>query len=95
MSKETGALGKRRNAQAFLSAQLGMRPAYPFHNDGSLEYRQLVFAMNLANVYAKYRAAGITYTREEFHKAAIDNMDKINICLKQPLTKHGNIKLVR
>jgi len=70
----------------------GMKPAYPFHNDGSLEYRQLVFAMNLANVYAKYRAAGITYTREEFHNAAIDNMDKINICLKQPLTKYGNIK---
>lgn len=81
MSKETSAV-----------RTLGIRQAYPFHNDGSLEYRQAIFAMNLANVYAKYRAAGITCTREEFHKAAIENMDKIEECLKQPLTSRGHIK---
>jgi len=43
--------------------------------------RQSGVAMTIAKTYAKYRAAGQTCTREEFHMAAIENLPMIRQCL--------------
>ena len=50
----------------------------------SIERKQSDLAMTIAKTYAKYRAAGYTCSRKEFHYAAIDNLPMMFKCIGLP-----------